>query len=236
MRSFKHIRALHAGTVTMLDRWLGRLFEKFHDLGIWDDTALILTSDHGFYLGEHGLIGKHTVLEPKRGWPMYREITHIPFLVKAPGIKGGRRCPALVQLVDLMPTLVELGGEEPPEGIHGRSLLPLLRGEAERIRDIVVSSPLLPEDHETLVWSAVTDGEWCLQDPGPLAEPELHHLPLDPAQERNVFPDHPEVAQRLHRAYIRFLKEIGTKGGEDKVEGVEVTKDDGKAHHPEGHR
>lgn len=207
----RHTRALYAGVVTMLDRWLGRLFEKLHDLGIWDDTAIILTSDHGFYLGEHGLVGKHTVLEPKRGWPMYREVTHVPLLMKVPGIEGGRRCSALVQLVDLMPTLVELGGAEPPEGIHGRSILSLLRGKTEKIRDLAVSSPLLPKDPETLVRSAVTDGEWCLQDPGPLAEPQLHHLPSDPAQEKNLLHERLDVAERLHRAYLDFLEEIGTE-------------------------
>jgi len=83
----RHTRALYAGT--MLDKWLGWLFEKLDDLGIWEETAVIFTSDHGFYLGEHGLVGKHTVLEPEKGWPLYGEVAHIPLMVKVPGTEGG---------------------------------------------------------------------------------------------------------------------------------------------------
>lgn len=205
-----HVRALYAGVVTMMDKWVGWLFEKLHDLGIWDDTAIIFTSDHGFYLGEHNLIGKHTVLEPKRGWQFYREVAQIPLLIKVPGIEGGWRCNALVQLVDLMPTLLELGGATPPDDIHGNSLLPLLRCERQQIRSLAVSAPKLPTDPDILVWTAITDGEWSLMDPGQLASPELYHLPSDPHQLNNVFTEHRDVAQRLHDAYIDLLTHIGT--------------------------
>ncbi len=206
----RHVRALYAGTITMMDKWVGWLFEKLCDLGLWEETAIIFTSDHGWLHGEHGLIGKHTVLEPKRGWPLYEEIAHIPLLIKLPGIEGGRRCDALVQLVDLMPTLAELGGAEAPPDIHGRSLLPLLRGEADKVRDLAVCSPPLPRDPDTLVWCTVTDGEWCLLDPGSLDKPQLFHLPSDPHQERDLFEEKREVAEDLHRRFLRFLEKIGT--------------------------
>ena len=206
----RHVRALYAGTVTMMDKWVGWLLDKFRDVGIWDDTAVIFTSDHGWYLGEHGLIGKHTVLEPKRGWQFYDEVARIPLIIRIPGIQGGRRCEALVQLVDVMPTLAELGGARAPEGIHGRSLLPLLRGEVDKVRDLAVCSPRLPTDPETLVWSAVTDGEWSLMDGGALGKPELYHLPTDPKQQRDLFNEYRDIALRLHEEYLRFLSGIGT--------------------------
>ncbi|MEW6360086.1 MAG: sulfatase [Planctomycetota bacterium] len=206
-----HVRALYAGVLTMMDKWIGRLIEKLRDLGIWDETAIVFTSDHGGYLGEHNLIGKHTILKPKEGWPMYREITGIPLLIRCPGVEGGRRCGALVQPVDLMPTLLELGGARPPDGIHGKSLLPLLRGEVSSIRDVAVSSHTLPTAPDMLVWSAITDGEWTLMEPGKLAEPELYHLPADPTQSRNVIGDKRDVARRLHEEYIGFLRDIGTE-------------------------
>ena len=56
-----HCRALYAGEVTMVDRWVGMLLRQVEDLGLLEDTAIVFTSDHGFYLGEHGLIGKSVI-------------------------------------------------------------------------------------------------------------------------------------------------------------------------------
>jgi len=206
----RHIRALYASMITMTDRWLGRLFEKLEILGLWDNTAILFTSDHGWYHGEHGLIGKHTVLNPKEGWPLYEEVAHVPLLIKLPDVKGGRRCQALVQPVDLMPTLVEMSGAEPPEGLHGRSLLPVLRGETDKVRDLAVSSPTLPTDPEYLVYSTITDGEWALIHGGARGKSELYHLRRDPSQAYNVIAEYSEVAQRLSEGYLALLERIGT--------------------------
>ena len=51
---------------------------------------IVFNADHGFYIGEHGYIGKHTVLEPKQGWPMYREVSRVPLLVHVPGVAPRR--------------------------------------------------------------------------------------------------------------------------------------------------
>ncbi|HIE04827.1 MAG TPA: hypothetical protein EYP61_08720 [Candidatus Latescibacteria bacterium] len=213
----RHTRALYAGVVTMLDKWLGWFFEKLDDLGIWEETAVIFTSDHGFYLGEHGLVGKHTVLEPEKGWPLYGEVAHIPLIVKAPGMEGGRRCGALVQLVDLMPTLAELGGAEPPEGIHGRSIMPLISGEDLKVREVAVSSPKLPDDQGQVVYSTVTDGEWCLIYGGERVPFELYYLPSDPGQGKDLAGGRREVAERLHSKYLELLRRIGTPEGRLKL-------------------
>jgi len=205
----RHVRALYAGMITLTDRWLGRFFEKMHDVGVWDDTALVFTSDHGWYHGEHGRMGKHTVLEPKKGWPLYEEINHVPLLIKAPGIEPGRT-PALVQSVDLMPTVVELGGGQPPEGLHGRSLKPVLESPGATARDLAISSPTLPRDPEFEVYSTVTDGEWTLIDGGAAAASELYHLPSDPGQANNLFGERRDVADRLHERYLSLLEGIGT--------------------------
>ena len=209
----RHCRALYAGMITMTDAWLGRLFAKLETLDLWESTAILFMSDHGFYLGEHGFVGKHTVLDRKDGWPLYTTVSHVPLLLKLPGVgatSAGRRVADLVQPVDLMPTLLELGGVSPPDGLHGHSLLPVLRGEDGARRGLAVSSPALSTEPDSLVYSSITDGEWTLVDGGSRAHWELYHLPSDPSQAANLVEEHSQTAERLHYEFIAFLQRIGT--------------------------
>ena len=143
------------GSVSLVDTWFGHFIERVKHLNLWDDTMIVFNADHGFYIGEHGYIGKHTVLEPKQGWPMYREVSRTPLLVHVPGIAARADPDALVQAIDMMPTILELAGAPVPAGLHGRSLLPVLHGNTDSHRDAVISSPLLPRDEDTLVYSTV---------------------------------------------------------------------------------
>ena len=173
---------------------------------------IVFNADHGFYIGEHGYIGKHTVLEPKQGWPMYREVSRVPLLVHVPGV-APRRSNALVQAIDVMPTVLELAGAPVPDGLHGRSLVPVLHGDTDTHRDAVISSPLLPKEDDVLLYSTINDGEWTLNDPGNrgIEAAELYRLTTDPGEERNVIADHPDVAQRLHERYLEEISALGTE-------------------------
>lgn len=206
----KHVRALYAGTITMLDRWLGRFLQKVRDMGLWDKSVILFTADHGWIHGEHGLMGKHTVLEPKKGWPFYQEVSRIPFILRVPGWQNGVRSNLLAQPVDMMPTLLDILHLPAPDGIHGRSLAAALKGEAPPPRKFAVTSGTLPIAPDTIAYSAITDGEWVLNYGGAQAEALLHHLPSDPAQQRNLIREHRATAEALHAEYVRFLQEIGT--------------------------
>ena len=133
--------ATYAGEVTMVDRWLGRLVEKLDLLGIADDTVLVFVSDHGYYFGEHGFLGK-SVWDAELGtqsWsPLYREIVEVPLFVRVPGAVP-RRTPALTTLVDVPATILDLVGVDGPPGLAGRSFAPILRGETDEHRELVVS-------------------------------------------------------------------------------------------------
>ena len=219
----RHSRALYAGMITMTDTWLGYLFATLKSLEIWDNSAILFMSDHGFYLGEHGFVGKHTVLNHKDGWPLYSTVSHIPLLLKLPSespAAGARRVSQLVQPVDLMPTLLELGGVTPPDGLHGSSFLPSLRGEGGPRRELAVSSPRLVTDPDTTVYSTITDGEWTLIDGGNFAKWELYHLPSDSSQAVNRVEEERKTAARLHGEYIAFLERIGTAGDKTKLRSV----------------
>ena len=129
-----HARRRYAQVVEMSDRWLGRLLDVLDAHEMWDDTAVVLTTDHGYMFGEKNVIGKNFM-------PCYHEIYQIPMMFHLPQGPMGTRCGALTQNIDLFPTVLELYGI--PESdcrypLHGHSLLPLLRGERESVRDSVI--------------------------------------------------------------------------------------------------
>jgi len=99
---------------------------------MWKDTAVVLTTDHGFLLAEHDWWGKNRM-------PFYNEISHIPLMVAHPAFahKGGQRRQALTQTTDLMPTLLHLHGVGAPATAEGHSLLPLLEQDT-KLRDAAI--------------------------------------------------------------------------------------------------
>jgi arylsulfatase A-like enzyme len=100
------VRAQFAGKLTMVDRWLGRVFDKLNEHNLMERTVVIITTDHGHYLGEHNRIGKPMS-------PMWHTLCHIPLLVWHPqGIHNGGRMNAITQTVDLYATVLELLGIE----------------------------------------------------------------------------------------------------------------------------
>lgn len=116
------VRAQFAGKLTMVDTWLGRVFDVLERLDLWARTCVIVTTDHGHYLGEHGWIG-----EPAA--PLYGTLCHIPLLIWHPDrAHNGARMDAITQTVDLYATVLELLGLASPETetTHSRSLVPLL--------------------------------------------------------------------------------------------------------------
>ena len=118
------LKANYAATLAHCDLQLGRLLDAFDAQGLWDDTVLIVTTDHGFLLGEQELWGKLVM-------PVYNEIAHIPLFFHHPDFAGraGERRQSLTQTTDLMPTFLALFGLEAPRETLGKSLLPLLEGE-----------------------------------------------------------------------------------------------------------
>ena len=117
------IRANYAALVAMCDDYFGRLLDYFDDHVLWKDTALILTTDHGFLLSEHDWWGKNLQ-------PYYQEISHIPLIVHDPRSpqNAGVRNAKLTQTHDLMPTILNLFDVDPPSEVTGSSVL----GSSER--------------------------------------------------------------------------------------------------------
>lgn len=123
-----HIQKEYAALVTMCDVYLGKVLDMMDENNMWQDTMLIVNTDHGFMLGEKEWYGKNIQ-------PFYNEIVNTPFFIYDPrNKKVGERRGALCQTIDLAPTLLEFFGQEIPEAIEGKSLTPVIN-EDTAIRD-----------------------------------------------------------------------------------------------------
>jgi arylsulfatase A-like enzyme len=122
----EELRANYFALLSLCDELLGKFLDYFDRHDMWKDTALILTTDHGFLLGEHDWWAKNRM-------PLYEEISHIPLFIYHPDYadKAGQRRDSLTQTIDLMPTFCELFGAPVPPEVQGKSLLQLLDGDRE---------------------------------------------------------------------------------------------------------
>jgi arylsulfatase A-like enzyme len=199
------LRRTYAGTVTLVDRWLGELLTALRRLGRLDDTLLVFTSDQGEPLGEHGYVRRF------RPW-LYEELIHTPLMIRMPGGKyGGARHQALVQTVDLLPTILSALGVRPPDDLdprlHGHDLLPLVRGEQTKVRDYAcMGMDVLEFAIRTHHWHFILPLEFDSEEP---RSPELYRKPEDRWEQNNVIEQHPEIADQLELALRRFVEALG---------------------------
>ena len=151
--------ASYCGEITMVDTWLGYLLRHIENMGLMDNTAIIFTSDHGFYFGEHGgLFGKMVYeMGPDKQYPtlddwdkqieggiwayspLYEEIVHIPLLIYLPGHPAGTY-DQITSAVDVMPTVLEMLSCDVPEYVEGHSLLAKLKDPSNKGREFTISS------------------------------------------------------------------------------------------------
>jgi arylsulfatase A-like enzyme len=139
-REGAQVRASYGGKLTLIDKWLGLMLDVLDARSLWDDTLVVLVTDHGHYLGEKDIWGKP-------GAPLYQPMAHIPLLMAAPGVNAGDRG-ALTTSVDLHATLQAVFALPPArQATHGVSLLPLLTGEKTEVRDHVLAGVWGREAH-----------------------------------------------------------------------------------------
>jgi hypothetical protein len=129
----EELRANYAAIIALCDHELGRLLDHFDAHDLWKDTALIVTTDHGFLLGEHDWWAKNIM-------PCYNEVAHIPLFIHHPDFasQAGTRRELLTQTMDIMPTLMDIFGATPPAEVTASSLLPALGDANSKNRDACI--------------------------------------------------------------------------------------------------
>ena len=211
-----HIRMLYAEKLTNVDKWFGHLMERIHRLGLEENTLVIAVSDHGSPMGngEHG----HGIMRKCRPWP-YEELAHTPLIIRGPGLPRGKRISSFVQSCDIAPTVCDWLGLGVHPSMQGKSLLPLIRGEVEKLRDFAIAGyfryswSIITEDWSFIHWlkddeKSIADARFGIygQD---LAESTAHLRQLAKA---NVVEDRDTAF--YNKAY-ELHKKMATLDGED---------------------
>ena len=125
---WRRVIANYWGLCSLVDTHVGTILETLADCGLWEDTIIVFTSDHGDMMGSHRLIAKSV---------MFEEAVRVPLLIRLPGRSGPRRIRSPVSQVDLVPTLLDLMGQAIPSCLQGKSLKAALEGGAAPVRDDV---------------------------------------------------------------------------------------------------
>lgn len=213
--NYRHYIAAYQHYTELADNKVGMIMDALEKSGELDNTVVIVTADHGDGMASHGMVTKQV--------SMYDETMRVPFIMAGAGIPRVEEIqPELIQLLDLMPTLLDLAGLDAPEAARGKSVMPLVHGQADKLHDYIAGewhtewgftiSPGRMIRTERYKYTRYLEGN---------AE-ELYDMQEDPGETRNLAPD-PEYAEILqeHRNILAgHLRETS-----DPFESLEVEVD-----------
>jgi len=188
---FRNIALPYDGEIAAADAIVGDFLGELRTRGLYDDALVVLLSDHGEGLMEHG--------EQEHGILLYREDLHVPLIVKLPGNQKGHSVDRDdVQLVDILPTVLDLAGLPLPGGLSGNSLLPSMAGDAPLAHRVILGETFYPRIH--FGWSelrsAIRDDLHFIESP----HPELFDAARDPQERQNLLDSRRRVVLELWKA------------------------------------
>lgn len=199
------------GEIAFADAQVGRLISFLKAKGLFANTLIVLTGDHGESLGEHG--------EKTHGFFIYNATLHVPVLIHLPGAIATKSVPDLVNSIDLMPTVLQALKLDPPPEVQGHSLLPLLTTRPDFEPASVYAETFLPRLHFN--WSELRSVETEKYQYIEAPKPELYDLNADPGETRNLYSEKKAVAGELQarlKAIVRQYsadQELAEKTGLD---------------------
>lgn len=190
--------AIYDPEIRYMDLQIGRLLDSLREGGRLDSTIVVVMADHGQGLQQHDWM-RHRLI--------YQEEVRIPLILRIPGERQGAVVTSLVRNVDVFPTVLDYLDIEPPDGLDGSSLRPLIRGDeeseprigyAEALNTLDTHSPgSLPRRQKDLLFSIVEQDWKLIYHQEHPKNSELYHLATDPEELQNVIEQHPEEAKRL---------------------------------------
>jgi arylsulfatase A-like enzyme len=194
----QRMRANYAGEATCVDFWVGKFLDTIGELGLFENSVVVFTTDHGTLLGEQ----EQFLKGPRR---LRGQVTHIPLLIRLPGKQyAAKRVPRYIQHPDLVPTFLSLLGLKPPSRVTGSNFWPLVTGATKSLRDSV---------EQAYGWiAAVRTREWNYSQiwkPAAMRTsdypPQLYNLEKDPRELARVASKYPEVTRQLSARLQEYL-------------------------------
>ncbi len=194
---------LYDANLRYADWLMGEVGRVLRDAKVYDSTLLVITSDHGEAFGEHGYVEHQSAI--------HDEATHIPLILRFPKGAVARRVEGLSQTIDVLPTLFELlNVPYRRDGVQGRSLVPLITGEADSVNDYVfLRSYIDPRSHGRpgdQNKAMVRGRQYALLLYGNGRWRALYDLGADPEQRRNIIEEQPGRAQELLEVFKEFAR------------------------------
>src|SRR5450755_705271 len=205
---------LYDGEIAFADAQVGRLVRFLKEKGLYQNTVIVLTGDHGEGLGEHG--------EKTHGFFIYNATMHVPLIIRLPAAAAGQTVEDLVSLVDLMPTVLGAVGVEVPAQVQGKSLLARVRGsdgQAIEHERTVYGETFLPRIHFN--WSELRGSENTKYHFIDAPKPELYDVAKDPGETHNLLGEKKAVGEEMRAKLVAMIrdysagKELAEKTGLD---------------------
>jgi len=198
------------GEIAFDDEQVGRLVEFLKKNNLYDQTLIVVVSDHGEGLGEHG--------EKTHGFFIYNSTLHVPLIFKLPLEKSiqNKEIGNLVSLIDLLPTVLQVAGVNIPGEVQGKSLLPLMQGRRGQSLESLYAESYLPRIHFN--WSelrSLQEGHYHFID---APKPELYDLSQDPRELKNLYAQRRKIADDLQGRLARLIKLYLSASGDKTAE------------------
>ena len=194
---FQYMTGLYYAEIAYVDEQMGRFFDGLRELGLYDHTDIIVTSDHGEEFHEHGMW--------EHGQSMYEELVHVPLLVKPAAKHSITRSvvEAQVSLIDLMPTIVDMAGESCPAFFEGQSFLQMITSTAAPAHRTTVSERV----HLSEQQFAMRDDTFSYIFRPESGGRELYNWHDDPRERTNLADAQPEAADALHTQLMEYISQ-----------------------------
>ncbi|MFV0554289.1 MAG: arylsulfatase [Mangrovibacterium sp.] len=196
-------RRHYYASISFIDEMVGEIIQALKDKGMYDNTLICFTSDHGDMMGDH---------HHWRKTYAYEGSSHVPFIVKSPASSkasaSGQRVSQVVELRDFLPTFLDAAGEPIPEEMDGMSVLSLLKNPKTKWRDYIDlehATTYRPENY----WCALTDGEWKYIWFFRTGEEQLFHLKTDVGEQHNQVQNKSKELKKWRERMVEHLSERG---------------------------
>jgi len=213
----KHAIAHYDGAILYMDIHLNRFIEFLKKENLWEKSIVIIVGDHGEHLGEHNIYYNHIA-------SVYQPSLRVPLLIKIPKTNAGKMN-NLTESIDIMPTVLEALNIPIENNVEGKSLMPLINAQSEKIREYAFAETgvsLFEQNKRWYFkgiegkWKMITDGKYKLiLIPHPESDIyELYNLEGDPNETRNIINEEKEIAESLKHKLSAWMQKKPIESGE----------------------